>query len=245
VPTVLLVRHGRTTANASGVLAGWSPDVHLDDTGRAQAVALAQRLADVPLTAVVSSPLDRCQETVGALLENREYVPVHHDERVGECHYGDWTGRELKTLVKEPLWKVVQSHPSAARFPGDDGESLADMSARAVAAVRSWNAKLGDDATYVVCSHGDVIKAILADAFGMHLDEFQRIVVDPCSLSVVRYTELRPFVERVNDSGGAVGSLLPPKRKAGRKRKASSDAVVGGGAGAEAPAARPRRAAAK
>jgi len=232
VTTVLLVRHGRTTANASGVLAGWSPDVHLDDTGRAQAVALAQRLADVPLTAVVSSPLDRCQETVGALLENRDYVPVHHDERVGECHYGDWTGRELKTLVKEPLWKVVQSHPSAAKFPGDDGESLADMSARAVAAVRSWNATLGDDATYVVCSHGDVIKAILADAFGMHLDEFQRIVVDPCSLSVVRYTPLRPFVERVNDSGGAVSGLVPPKRK-GRKRKSSSDAVVGGGAGAK------------
>ena len=109
---------------------------------------------------------------------------------------------------------------------------MAGMSARAVNAVRDWNARLGDDATYVVCSHGDVIKAILADAFGMHLDDFQRIVVDPCSLSVVRYSALRPFVERVNDTGGSVGGLVPPKK--GRRRRASSDAVVGGGAGAEA-----------
>ena len=240
--TVLLVRHGRTTANAGGVLAGWTPGVRLDDTGRGQAQALGRRLADVPLTAVVSSPLERCRETVAELLAERPDIVVHEDDRVGECRYGDWTGRELKTLTKDPMWKVVQSHPSAAVFPGEGGESLAAMSARAVAAVREWNATLGDEATYLLCSHGDVIKAILADAFGMHLDDFQRVVVDPASLSVVRYSALRPFVERVNDTGGSVGGLLPPKRK-GRRRKTSSDAAVGGGAGpaGAAPSASARK----
>jgi probable phosphomutase (TIGR03848 family) len=233
VSTVILVRHGRSTANTSGVLAGWTPDVHLDDTGRSQAEALGARLASVPLTAVVSSPLERCRETVDLVLGDRTDVPRHEDDRVGECRYGDWTGRELKSLVKDPMWRVVQSHPSGARFPGDDGESMSAMAARAVGAVRDWNAKLGDDATYIVCSHGDVIKAILADALGLHLDEFQRLVVDPCSISVIRYTSLRPFVERVNDTGGSVAALVPPKRK-GRRRKASSDAVVGGGAGTPA-----------
>ncbi len=232
--TLLLVRHGRTAANASGTLAGWTPGVQLDETGRGQATALAARLGPVPLAAVVSSPLERCQETAAAILAGRDATPTHTDDRLGECRYGDWTGRPLKELAKEPLWKVVQAHPSAATFPGPEGESMADMQSRAVAAVRAWNAELGPDATYLAVSHGDVIKAILADALGLHLDLFQRIQVDPCSLAVVRYTELRPFVVRVNDTGGSVDSLLPGKPK-GRARKtrgsAESDAAVGGGAG--------------
>lgn len=234
--TVILVRHGRTPANAGGVLAGWTPGVSLDPTGVEQARAVGARLLPVPLAAVVTSPLERTRETAAHLLEGRDPAPpLHVDERVGECRYGDWTGREIKTLVKEPLWKVVQAHPSAAVFPGSEGEGLADMSARAVGAVREWNARLhdahGPDVVYAVVSHGDVIKAILADALGMHLDAFQRIVVDPCSVSVVRYTDVRPFVLRQNDTGGDVAGLIPPKpTKKGRSR-VSSDAVVGGGAG--------------
>ena len=232
--TLLLVRHGRTAANASGTLAGWTPGVSLDDTGRTQAAALGSRLSILPVAAVISSPLERCQETETAILAGRDGTPLHTDDRLGECRYGDWTGRPLKELAKEPLWKVVQAHPSAATFPGPEGESMADMQARAVAAVRAWNAELGPDATYVAVSHGDVIKAILADALGLHLDLFQRIQVDPCSLAVVRYTELRPFVVRMNDTGGAVDGLLPARPK-GRARKtrssAESDAAVGGGAG--------------
>lgn len=228
--TLLLVRHGRTGANTGGVLAGWTPGVGLDDEGRRQVTELTQRLGPVPLAAVVSSPLDRAQETAAGLRDGRETdVPVHVDDRIGEVRYGDWTGQPIKQLAKQPLWKVVQAHPSAATFPGDGGESMAAMQARAVGAVRDWNQRLGEDAVYAVVSHGDVIKAILADALGLHLDLFQRIVVDPASVSVIRYTALRPFVERINDTGGSVAALLPPKRR--RSRRGSSDAVVGGGAG--------------
>ena len=139
------------------------------------------------------------------------------DDRVGECHYGDWTGKRLKKLAKEPLWRVVQAHPSGARFPGPDGEALPDMQYRAVGAVREWNAKLGRDACYVICSHGDVIKAIVADSLGVHLDLFQRIQIDPCSLTVIRYTELRPFLLRLNDTGGDVAGLTKAARGEGQR----------------------------
>jgi probable phosphomutase (TIGR03848 family) len=225
VTTVVLVRHGLTKMTGP-VLAGWTPDLHLDDRGTKQAAELADRLAAVPLTAIVSSPLDRCLDTVAPVLASRE-LELQVDDRLGECQYGDWTGKALKDLAKEPMWKVVQNHPSAAVFPG--GEALRDTQNRAVAAVRDWNARLGPDATWLACSHGDVIKAITADALGLHLDQFQRIMVDPCSVTVIRYTEQRPFVVRVNDTGGGVGDLLPPKK--GRRKKASSDAPVGGGTG--------------
>lgn len=230
--TVILLRHGRTTANAGGVLAGWTPGVQLDETGRAQVQAVGERLAKVPLAAVVSSPLERCVQTASALLPGRG-LELRTDDRLGEARYGDWTGRAIKDLVKEPLWKVVQQHPSAAVFPGPEGEGLAQTQARAVAAVRAWNAELGPEAVWLACSHGDVIKAIVADALGLHLDQFQRIVVDPASISVVTYTDTRPFVVRVNDTGGNVAALIPPGRKR-RRKKASSDAVVGGGAGTPA-----------
>jgi len=225
--TVLLVRHGVTDANRGGVLAGWTPGVHLADKGREQALALAARLAPVPVAAIVTSPLDRCVETAEALAAGRE-LTVETDDDLGECKYGDWTGQELKKLAKDPLWKVVQAHPSAATFPG--GEALRDTQARAVDAVRRINERLGPDATWIAVSHGDVIKSLLADALGLHLDQFQRIHVDPCSLSVVRYTTLRPFVVRMNDLGGSVADLVPPAKKS-RAKRPSSDAVVGGGAG--------------
>jgi probable phosphomutase (TIGR03848 family) len=235
VTTVILLRHGRSSANTAGVLAGRTAGVELDDTGRGQAWALAQRLKPVPLAAVVSSPLERCRQTVEPLLAGRE-LSVEVDDELAEVDYGDWTGRELKALVKEPLWKVVQQHPSAAVFPG--GEGLAGMQARAVAAIRGHDAKVaaehGPHAVWLACSHGDVIKSVLADALGSHLDSFQRILVDPCSISVVHYTETRPFVSRMNDAGGDVSGLVPAPRK-GRRRKTpakpSSDAVVGGSTG--------------
>jgi len=228
VTTVLLLRHG-LTAMTGPVLAGRTSGVHLDERGTAQAAKAAQRLAGVKLAAIVSSPLERCQETV-APLAGVTGLTVETELRLIECGYGDWTGQELKKLAKDPLWKVVQAHPSAVTFPGADGESLRAAQARAVDAVRSWNAKLGPDAVWLACSHADVIKSIVADALGMHLDEFQRIVVDPCSITVINYTALRPFVVRVNDTAIDLATLLAPPKKRGRHR---SDAAVGGGAGSD------------
>ncbi len=237
MPTLILARHGRTTANATGVLAGRSKGVHLDERGIEQARAAGERLAGLPLAAVVTSPLERCRETARAIAKLQPgSPPVSTDKGLIECDYGSWTGRELKTLAKEPMWKTVQGHPSAAEFP--DGETMAEMSARGVAAVRRWDAKVaaehGQDAVWLAVSHGDVIKAILADALGIHLDAFQRIVVDPASLSVVRYTPMRPFVVSTNTSAGDLSHLKPAPAKKGRTRKQSSDAAVGGGAGATA-----------
>ncbi|SDD20252.1 histidine phosphatase family protein [Nocardioides lianchengensis] len=232
--TVILVRHGRTTANASGVLAGRTAGVKLDETGRGQAARTGERLAVVPLTAVVTSPLERCRQTARALLEQQTGEPATLVERgITECDYGEWQGRPLRELAKEKLWSVVQAQPSAATFPG--GESMTTMQARSVAAVRrldaAFEAEHGPGAVWVAVSHGDIIKSVLADALGMHLDLFQRINVDPASVSIVRYTESRPYVLATNTHAGDLGWLVPPKpTRKGRGRR-TTDAAVGGGAG--------------
>jgi probable phosphomutase (TIGR03848 family) len=227
--TVILVRHGRTTANASGVLAGRTAGIKLDKIGRDQAIRTAERLAVVPLVGVVSSPLERCRQTARVILDRQTGSPVAPLEKgITECDYGDWQGRELKDLAKENLWKVVQSQPSAAAFPG--GESLAAMQARSVSAVRrldaAFEAEHGTGAVWVAVSHGDIIKSILADALGMHLDLFQRINVNPASVSIVRYSAARPDVLATNTDAGDLSWL--------KAKPSDEGAQVGGGAGHQA-----------
>ena len=236
---MILVRHGRTAANVGGQLSGRTPGVRLDETGVQQAERTAARLAPVPLAAVVSSPLERCRQTARAIARVQAgAVRVATDKGLTECDYGEWQGRLLKDLAKEPLWKTVQTQPSAAQFPG--GESLAAMQARVVDAVRRRDAAVqrehGPGAVWVAVSHGDLVKAVLADALGMHLDLFQRIYVDPASISIVRYTASRPFVLATNTHDGDLSWLVPPVKKRGsRKAAVSSDAAVGGGAGPVVP----------
>ncbi|GII99995.1 putative phosphomutase (TIGR03848 family) [Sediminihabitans luteus] len=233
MPTLLLVRHGRTTANTQGILAGRARGVRLDEVGRRQAAHAAMRLAGLPLARVVTSPLERCRQTARAILAQQADAPepvVEHG--LTECDYGSWQGRALRELADEPLWSVVQRHPSAATFPG--GESLVGMQARSVAAVRRIDADVaeqhGPGAVWVAVTHGDVAKAVLADALGMHLDLFQRITVGPAAVSVVRYGTHRPEVVATNTDDGDLGWL--------RASAAVGDAPVGGGAGHDAA---PRR----
>ncbi len=201
---LLLARHGRTEFNSRSELAGWIPGVGLDPTGLVQAAQLAARLVKVPLAAVVTSPLQRCRETVEALADAGVDAPEPVlDDRLGECRFGDWTGQSLAQLQTEPQWQTVQHYPSAAVFPG--GEGLADVQSRATAAIRDWRQRVhnshGADAVWLVCSHEDVIKVIVADILGLHLDMFQRIVVSNASITMVRFTAERPYLLRLGDTG--------------------------------------------
>jgi probable phosphomutase (TIGR03848 family) len=224
--TVILVRHGRTAANVAGVLAGRTGGIGLDQVGRDQATRTSARLAAVPLVAVVSSPLERCRQTARTILDHQtDSSTMTIEKGITECDYGDWQGRTLSELAKEKLWSVVQTQPSAVQFPG--GESLASMQARSVAAIRRHDAAFeeqhGSGAVWVAVSHGDIIKSILADALGMHLDLFQRINVGPASVSIVRYGASRPDVIATNTDSGDLSWL--------RAATPSTDAPVGGGAG--------------
>lgn len=235
--TVVLVRHGRTAANTSGTLAGRLPGVALDEVGAKQVREVGARLAEVPLVGLVTSPLRRCRQTAHALVAARAAaLPVSIERGLVECGYGEWTGKSLKELSKDRLWTAVQTQPSAVRFPG--GESMSEMAARATNAIRSWDTTFagrhGPYAVWAAVSHGDVIKAILADALGMHLDSFQRILVDPASISIVSYTEHRPYVVTVNSTTADLGNLFAPPPKKSRRRPAGqqNQASVGGGLGA-------------
>lgn len=226
--TVILLRHGRSTANTAHTLAGRSEGVDLDETGLEQARSVVDRIGELPVRALVCSPLLRCRRTLEPLAERLGLQPVVED-RLNEVDYGEWTGRKLSDLVSESLWQVVQQHPSAVVFPG--GEGLADVAARAVSAVREHDRRLADDngggdVLWVACTHGDVIKSVVADALGTHLDSFQRITADPASLSVIRYTAHRPFVVHVNHTGDRLAGVLsaPPAQPSG-------DATVGGSTG--------------
>ncbi len=235
--TVILVRHGRTTATATGLLAGRTAGVRLDEVGSKQAEAAAERLSGLVLARVVTSPLERCRQTTKALTSRQGDPPTPiRDKGLTECDYGRWQGSKLKDLAKEALWKTVQSQPSAVTFP--EGESLRAMQERGVSAVRRHDTQVeaehGAGAVWVAVSHGDVIKSILADALGTHLDLFQRIQVDPASISIIRYTDSRPYVLAVNTHEGRLDWLKPPPAEEGDSDGddgAEQGAQIGGGAG--------------
>jgi probable phosphomutase (TIGR03848 family) len=239
VPTCLLVRHGHSSANGEGILAGRTPGVRLTERGLRQAAALAARFAGTPLARVVSSPMDRCLETAAAIAE-AVGVEVAVHEGLQECGYGAWTGRRLAELAQEPLWATVQDDPEAARFPDGGGyaaESLREMSDRAVAAVREIDAEVatadGEAALWVAVTHGDLVKAVLADATGTGLGRFQRFAADPASVSVVRYGGRHTFLLAANDLVPDLARFRAPETTHAVEGDGvpTSDAVVGGGTG--------------
>jgi probable phosphomutase (TIGR03848 family) len=196
---VLLVRHGQNDWVDKKRLAGWTPGVHLNDEGRKQVKALADRLSQLPVKAIYSSPLERCMETAEAVAISCE-LPVNTLEAIGEVRYGKWEGKKLKKLVKKrKRWSAVQHFPSRFRFP--DGESFLEVQQRAVEAVETLNGRYKDK-MIVLVSHADVIKLMLAHYLGMHIDAFQRIVIAPASVSILALEESGHLrVIRVNDDG--------------------------------------------
>ena len=229
MPTCLLVRHGSSTANGDGVLAGRLPGIHLSQRGQEEVERLAARFTQAPVVRVVSSPLERCLETARPLAA-AVGTEVVVDDGLQECAYGAWTGRKLADLAKEPLWATVQDAPERARFPEHDryaAESLGEMGARVVGAVRRIDAEVaeesGEGALWVAVSHGDLVKAVLADATGAGLAHFQRFTADPASVSVVRYGARHTFLLAANEQSPDVARF----RSDGQQP--ADDAAVGGG----------------
>ena len=201
---MLLVRHG-TTPTTGAVLPGRAPGLHLAEAGLAQAEAVATRLAALPrIDAVYCSPLERTRETARPIGAARG-LPVKVERGLLECDFGEWTGRPLKELAKEPAWATVQRYPSGFRFPG--GESFVEMSARITGALQRLVERHASGVVVAV-SHADPIKAAVADALGTHLDLFQRINVSPCSVTAVFYGPTGPAVLAVN-SVEPLAALVP------------------------------------
>jgi probable phosphomutase (TIGR03848 family) len=193
---LLLIRHAANDWVGER-LAGWTPGVHLNDEGRNQVAALVNRLADVPLAAIYSSPLERTVETARPVALAHD-LPVQVREDLGEARFGQWTGRALKELQAEELWPVIQVYPSGARFPG--GESLREVQARLVAeldAIRDNHA----GQTVAVVSHSDPIKMAVAHYLGLSLDLFQRLTISPASVTAFAFTHFGPRLICLNDTG--------------------------------------------
>jgi probable phosphomutase (TIGR03848 family) len=222
---LVLIRHAHSESNAAGVLSGRIPNVHLSAKGVKQSEQLSQRLGSFPVAQMRISPMERCFETVSpwinefVLATNPKFEPMI-DPMLNEVDYGDWSGKRLATLSRKKEWKTVQESPSRMYFPG--GEGIAAMQARVMKSVHEV-ASMPDSKVAVFVSHGDVIKSIVASALGMHLDEFQRIIIDPASVSVIEYNSVKPRILLVNDTRAVVTDLLKaPKR---------SKNLLGGGAG--------------
>ena len=201
----LLVRHGQTPTTGK-VLPGRAPGLHLADAGHAQAQVAADRIAALAkVDAVYSSPLERARETATPIGKARD-LKVHVDKGLLECDFGQWTGCELKKLMKLPVWGTVQRAPSTFRFPG--GESFTEMQTRMVTTIDRLRA--AHEGGVVVCvSHADTIKAAVAHAMGTHIDLFQRIVIGTCSITAIAYSAGGPVVLTVNSTGGSLAELRP------------------------------------
>jgi probable phosphomutase (TIGR03848 family) len=194
--TLLLVRHA-VTAETGPKLSGRTPGIDLSASGREQAQATADRLAELPLRAVYASPIERTRQTAEHIAARHE-LQVRSLDGVLEADYGEWTGGTIAELAKTDLWKTVQRSPSRARFPA--GESIAEMQTRTVSAIEAVVADHPGEMVVVV-SHADPIKSVIAHFTGVHLDLFQRIVVSPASVTVFALGAHGVTLVKCNDTG--------------------------------------------
>jgi len=207
---ILLIRHAVNDFVKTGKLAGRTPGVHLNEDGIAQAEALGQRLADMKLSQIISSPLDRTQETAQAVQKHHPDIPIQTNEEIGEVDYGDWQGAKIASLRKRKMWGVIQEYPTRAYFP--NGEAMRDVQVRAVNEIERLAREYPRD-TIAIFSHADLIKMVVAHYLGMHLDVFQRIVISPASITGIQLGHSRPFVTTVNDTAH-VQALERDRKKA-------------------------------
>jgi len=221
VTTVILLRHAHSIANEKGILAGRTKGVFLDDLGVLQAETLAKTLENIIFKKIIVSPMERCQQTAKILNQfSKNPVKPNIDSGISECDYGDWSNKKLSTLRRKPLWKNVQERPSGVQFP--NLEKMSDMLDRMKSTIFENASKLKDQDNMLVVSHGDPIRSFIADSLGIHLDNFQRITIDPCSLSIVRINQGNIQVVSVNNRVQVPNQI---------KKKKKFGSVLGGGAG--------------
>jgi probable phosphoglycerate mutase len=206
---IIFVRHGKTPTTGTK-LPGRAPNLHLSNEGELQAEMVAKEIEKSlnsflsnKVSAIYASPMERTQETAKPIAKTLN-LRVRTLQGLNECDFGDWTGRRLRDLSKLKSWSIIQKHPSNFRFP--NGESFTEMQNRMIKTVDKI-VKRHPGQTVVCVSHADPIKAILASAVGTPLDEFQRIVVGPCSTSMVLYRKERPLILTLNSNGNLNGSL--------------------------------------
>ncbi len=209
--TVYLLRHAHSVANGRGILAGQSKGIKLSAIGKKQADNLVATLVPLDIDYVYLSPLERCLETVTPFLKVHEKALISQSPEFVEMNYGGWTGKRLAILSRRSMWKDIQKEPSTVRFP--QGESFLEMRHRAVAGIESLRGKPGN---HLVVSHGDVIRVILNHYLGAHLDNFQRLSIDPASISAIRFAHGGVTIQNMNSTSSV---------------SAHSSSTLGGGAG--------------
>jgi probable phosphomutase (TIGR03848 family) len=215
---IVLLRHAHSVANEKNLLAGRTAGISLSKTGKEQAKDLIARLGNIQFDEVAISPLQRCRETIDPWLDKtgtKSRIVV--DESISEVDYGDWSGKTLASLRRKAQWKVVQDFPSQMTFP--EGESLLEMQGRALSGFYRLNAVKGKGPRLLV-SHGDVIKSIVAHCLGMHLDQFQRLVIEPASLTIIDTDSGSSRLVRFNDAKGFLSS-----------EKSTNQSALGGSTG--------------
>lgn len=215
--SIILVRHSRSTANTAGVLAGQAPGISLDEVGQTQAQGLITRIGDVAISRTISSPLQRCIETISPWHQSHGKSAIEIDNNFIESNYGSWTGQNLSDLAKEPLWKEVQKQPSKVTFP--NGESFQEMFSRVSEGLDKVIENLGDEDNVIIVSHGDIIKLAIAKVLDLPIDNFQKLVIDPASISIVKVEKdgdlKRTALISMNESGTPLTKLLASKELAG------------------------------
>jgi probable phosphomutase (TIGR03848 family) len=215
---IVLLRHAHSVANEKNLLAGRTAGIALSKTGKEQAKDLVARLGNIQFDEVAISPLQRCRETIDPWLDTtgaKSRIVV--DDSISEVDYGNWSGKTLASLRRKAQWKVVQDFPSQMTFP--EGESLLEMQGRALSGFYRLNAVKGKGPRLLV-SHGDVIKSIVAHCLGMHLDQFQRLVIEPASLTIIDTDSGTSRLVRFNDAKGFLSS-----------EKSTNQSALGGSTG--------------
>jgi probable phosphomutase (TIGR03848 family) len=201
---IVLLRHAHSIANEKNLLAGRINGITLSRSGKSQALELVDRLGSMQFDEIAISPLQRCRETIDPWLSaNNAKSRLVIDESISEVDYGSWSGKTLASLRRKAQWKVVQDFPSQMIFP--EGESLLEMQGRALSGFYRLNAVKGKGPRLLV-SHGDVIKSIVAHCLGMHLDQFQRLVIEPASLTIIDTDSGVSRLVRFNDAKGSLTS---------------------------------------